>query len=102
MTRRPESFNEVAALYDRARPLYPQPLIDDLLALTGVRAGDHVLEIGCGTGQITLPLAERGLTITALEPGADLAAQVERVAVRTDPPVRLDDRQVAAGPERRG
>ncbi len=78
MTRRPESFNEVAALYDRARPLYPQPLIDDLLALTGVRAGDHVLEIGCGTGQITLPLAERGLTITALEPGADLAAIARR------------------------
>jgi SAM-dependent methyltransferase len=74
MTRRPEAFNEIAALYDRARPLYPQAVIDDLLALTGVQAGDHVLEIGCGTGQITVPLAERGLRITALEPGPDLAA----------------------------
>jgi SAM-dependent methyltransferase len=74
VTRRPESFNEVAALYDQARPLYPQAVIDDLFALTAAQAGGHVLEIGCGTGQMTVPLAERGLRITALEPGADLAA----------------------------
>lgn len=74
MTRRPESFNKVAALYDQARPLYPQAVIDDLFALTGIQPGDRVLEIGCGTGQITVPLAERGVCITALEPGADLAA----------------------------
>jgi SAM-dependent methyltransferase len=74
MTRRPESFNEVAALYDEARPLYPQAVIDDLFALTGARPGNRVLEIGCGTGQITVPLAERGVYITALEPGAELAA----------------------------
>lgn len=74
VTRRPESFNEVAALYDRARPPYPEQVIDDLLALTGIRPGADVLEIGCGTGQITVPLAERGLRITALEPGGELAA----------------------------
>jgi ubiquinone/menaquinone biosynthesis C-methylase UbiE len=53
MTRRPESFNEVAALYDQARPIYPQEVIDDLLVLTGAQVGDQVLEIGCGTGQMT-------------------------------------------------
>ncbi len=74
MTRRPDSFNKVAALYDAARPLYPGAVLDDLIALTGIQPGDRVLEIGCGTGQITVPLAERGLCITALEPGADLAA----------------------------
>jgi SAM-dependent methyltransferase len=74
MTRRPDSFNEVAALYDAARPLYPHAVLDDLATLTGILPGDRVLEIGCGTGQITVPLAERGMRITALEPGADLAA----------------------------
>lgn len=73
MTRRPDSFNEVAALYDAARPLYPPAVLDDLVALTGIQPGDKVLEIGCGTGQITVPLAERGLRITALEPGPALA-----------------------------
>jgi SAM-dependent methyltransferase len=74
MTRRPDSFNEVAALYDAARPLYPTAVLDDLVALTGLQPGDRVLEIGCGTGQLTVPLAERGVQITALEPGANLAA----------------------------
>jgi SAM-dependent methyltransferase len=74
MTRRPDSFNEVAALYDAARPLYPNALLADLVALTCLQPGDRVLEIGCGTGQLTVPLAERGVQITALEPGANLAA----------------------------
>ncbi len=74
MPRRPESFNEVAELYDRARPLYPRAIVDDIVALTGAQPGDRVLEIGCGTGQITVPLAERGVRITALEPGTELAA----------------------------
>ncbi|MGB6457013.1 MAG: methyltransferase domain-containing protein [Streptosporangiaceae bacterium] len=73
-TRRPDSFNEVAALYEKARPLYPQAVIDDLVALTGVQPGDRVLEIGCGTGQVTVPLARLGVRVTALEPGPDLAA----------------------------
>jgi SAM-dependent methyltransferase len=74
MTRRPESFNEVADLYERARPLYPQELVEDLFTLTGIQPGHRVLEIGSGTGQITVPLAARGLRITALEPGRKLAA----------------------------
>ncbi len=36
--------------------------------------GDRVLEIGSGPGTATLPLARRGLRITALEPGPALAA----------------------------
>ncbi|MGH9079443.1 MAG: class I SAM-dependent methyltransferase [Acidimicrobiales bacterium] len=73
MTRSPDSFNQVAELYDEARPSYPLQLVDDLVSLADLGRGDRVLEIGCGTGQITVPLAERGLRITALEPGDKLA-----------------------------
>jgi SAM-dependent methyltransferase len=74
MTRRPDSFDKVAVLYEHARPHYPLAVVDDLFSLTGLQPGCNVLEIGCGTGQITVPLAERGVRITALEPGPRLAA----------------------------
>jgi SAM-dependent methyltransferase len=68
------TFEEVAELYDRARPQYPASLFDDLVALCGLAGGGRVLEIGCGTGQATLPLARRGLEIVCVELGERLAA----------------------------
>ncbi len=72
MGRRRAPFDRVAELYDRARPTYPPRLIDDLAALIPARG--RVLEIGPGTGQATLPLAERGFSIVAVELGPALAA----------------------------
>ncbi|TDD93293.1 class I SAM-dependent methyltransferase [Saccharopolyspora karakumensis] len=64
-------FTEDADLYDRCRPGYPAQLFDVLTAAVG--EGARVLEIGCGTGQATVPLAARGFAVTALEPGEELA-----------------------------
>ncbi|MEV4638672.1 class I SAM-dependent methyltransferase [Actinoplanes sp. NPDC049548] len=72
-----QTFNEDAERYDRARPRYPTRMFDDLAA-AGVGPGARVLEIGCGTGQATLPLAERGYRVVAVELGADMAAVARR------------------------
>ena len=72
-----ETFNEDAERYDRARPRYPAPMFDDLAA-GGVPPGARVLEIGCGTGQATVSLAERGYRVVAVELGADMAAVARR------------------------
>ncbi len=72
------AFDEVAELYDRARPTYPKELFTDLVALTGVGPGSRVLEIGPGTGQATIPLAQFGCEIVAVERGANLAAVARR------------------------
>src|SRR6266516_3917300 len=82
MTRLPEStarrygkvFDEIAAEYDRRRPTYPDELIDQACQVAGIGNGDHVLEVGCGSGQLTLSLVARGLHVTALEPGKSLMA----------------------------
>jgi SAM-dependent methyltransferase len=75
---RRKSFEEVAELYDRARPIYPEPLFDDLVELAGLADGSRILEIGCGTGQATLSLAARGFEIVCVELGAGLAAIARR------------------------
>ena len=82
MTRLPEStarrygkvFDEIAAEYDRRRPAYPDELIDQACRIAGIRSGDRVLEVGCGSGQLTRGLVARGLHVTAVEPGTSLIA----------------------------
>jgi len=62
-------FNEVADAYDRHRPTYPDALVDRACEVAGLTPGARVLEIGCGTGQLTRSLLARGLAVTAVEPG---------------------------------
>jgi SAM-dependent methyltransferase len=69
------AFNAVADEYDRHRPTYPDELIDRACETAGIGPGATVLEIGCGTGQLTRSLLERGLRVTAVEPGERLIAQ---------------------------
>ncbi len=67
-------FNQVAQLYDAARPGYPGALFDDILSYANLPQNARILEVGCGTGQATLPLARRGYAIDCIEPGPALAA----------------------------
>jgi SAM-dependent methyltransferase len=72
------TFDEAAELYDRARPGYPPALFDDLAELAGLGPGSRVLEIGAGTGKATVPLAERGCAVVAVELGEHMAAVARR------------------------
>jgi len=86
MTRQPPSgtrhdgqvFDAMAAEYDRHRPAYPDELVDQACLVAGIGPGDRVLEVGCGTGQLTRSLLARGLHVTALEPGANLIALAQQ------------------------
>jgi SAM-dependent methyltransferase len=72
------TFDEDPALYDSNRPVCPAQLFDDLLDLAHLRPGDRIVEIGCGTGQATLPLAKRGCVIMGIELGPHLAELARR------------------------
>jgi SAM-dependent methyltransferase len=77
-----ETFDAIPELYDEARPLYPEELFDDLAVLADLVTGRNVLEIGCGTGQATVPLAERGYNLLCVELGPQLAAFAKQKLAR--------------------
>jgi SAM-dependent methyltransferase len=72
------TFDAAASVYQSARPDYPDGLYSDLLAITGVRPPARLLEVGCGSGKATMPLARRGFRITAVELGENLSAEARR------------------------
>ncbi|MET0235214.1 MAG: class I SAM-dependent methyltransferase [Kibdelosporangium sp.] len=69
------TFDQDAEGYARNRPSYPAELFDDLAEFV---VGRRALEIGCGTGQATIPLARKGFEVTAIELGANLAASARK------------------------
>ena len=79
------TFDSVADFYQDARPDYPAELYSDLLAGTAIMPPAHLLEVGCGPGKATLPLARMGFRITAVELGTALAAEARhRLAAFAD------------------
>jgi SAM-dependent methyltransferase len=72
------SFGVVAERYDRSRPSYPPAVIDDVLEFAGAGSADRALEVGAGTGKATVLFAERGLSVVAIEPSAEMAAVARR------------------------
>jgi SAM-dependent methyltransferase len=67
-------FGEVASEYQQARPSYPDGLYDAIVELSGITAGDRLLEVGAGTGKATEAFVARGFEVTAVEPTAGMAA----------------------------
>lgn len=72
------TFGRDAERYDRMRPSYPARLFDDLAELACIGPSCRVLEIGVGTGQATLALAERGCQVVGVELSPGLAAVARR------------------------
>lgn len=68
------TFDRVAQRYEKARPGYPEPLFDEIIALSGIPDDGRILEVGCGTGKATRSFARRGYAMHCLELGANMAA----------------------------
>jgi SAM-dependent methyltransferase len=82
-------FDGVAVLYRRARSDYPAALYDDLFDFAGAGSVRRALEIGCATGQASRSIAERGVSLLCLEPGARLAS-IARNQLAAFPGVRVE------------
>ena len=67
-----EVFDRSASYYDKVRPGYPEELFEDIISLSGIPDDGRIIEIGCGTGQATLPFAQKGYEILCIDMGKNL------------------------------
>ncbi|MFG3682635.1 class I SAM-dependent methyltransferase [Micromonospora chalcea] len=72
---------EVATYYARHRRGYPSEVLDALAATFRLDGDDTVVDLGCGTGQLSLPLADRVGTVIGVDPEPDMLAIARRSAV---------------------
>ena len=79
-----ETFNNVASVYDAARPDYPAALFEEIASFAHIEPKDSILEIGCGSGQASRSLAQLNCRVVALDPGPELLRIArERLAAYT-------------------
>jgi SAM-dependent methyltransferase len=65
-----ESFGVDPARYDRARPRYPEAMIERIVAAS---PGTDFLDVGCGTGIAARQFLAAGATVLGIEPDARMA-----------------------------
>ena len=71
-------FDGIADRYELSRPGYPAYVVEFVTATAGLGPGAAVLEVGCGTGQLTERLASCGLRLTAIDIGPSMIATARR------------------------
>ncbi len=70
-----------ARSYARYRRDVPAALVDGVVGAIGLGEMDVALDLGCGTGQLTVPLSRRARAVLALDPEPDMLAGLQaRVA----------------------
>ena len=85
----PRRFQSAVPYYERYRLAYPERLIARVVALLGMQPGDAVLDLGCGPGSLSLPLARLGMAVTAADPEPEMLAAAEGAAGSAGLPLNL-------------
>ena len=71
---------EVADFYHRYRHGYPAAVIDALADALTLSTADLVVDLGCGTGQLTLPIARRVRAVIGVDPEPDMLQRARQAA----------------------
>ena len=87
MSRReapPDRFGQTAREYELGRPLWPEELLDRVVAELGLGHEPSVLDLGAGTGKLTRALVPRFARVVAVEPDPAMLEVLEEVVPEAD------------------
>jgi len=68
-------FSGKAGYYARYRRGYPLAVFDAIIAGFDLTPASEILDLGCGTGNVAIPLAERGFSVHAVDPEPGMLAE---------------------------
>jgi SAM-dependent methyltransferase len=71
---------EVAELYARFRRGYPPSVVDIVAESFALTGADLVVDLGCGTGQLAVPISQRVGAVIGVDPEPDMLARARRAA----------------------
>ena len=77
----PSFAGTVAEHYAQFRRGYPAEVVDHVMGTLGLDRHSRVLDLGCGTGQLTLPLAARTRAVLGVDPEPDMLRLARRSAL---------------------
>ena len=72
------AFAKAAGEYERGRPTYPAAALDRLADELGLDSGSTVVDLAAGTGKLTRDLIPRFGRVVAVEPLAEMRAELVR------------------------
>ena len=76
-----QSFGADPGRYDRARPAYPDALVERIVAAS---PGRRVLDVGCGTGIAARRFAAAGCRVLGVDPDARMAEVARRSGIEVE------------------
>lgn len=96
-------YQGTAEYYDRYRLSYPQVMIQDLIARTGVSGQGRLLDLACGTGQLAFPLRRSFTEVWAVDREPDFTqivrAKADKLGAQNIRPVTENAESLDAEPE---
>jgi ubiquinone/menaquinone biosynthesis C-methylase UbiE len=79
----PDLFAGTAAYYARFRPGYPTEFLAHVIERFGLDGAGRLLDLGCGTGQLALPLAPYVAEAVGLDPDPTMLTEAAAAAERS-------------------
>jgi SAM-dependent methyltransferase len=77
---------------------FTAPGAEQFIQRLGIRAGERVLDVACGSGNLALPAARAGAAVTGVDIAPDLVARARQRALAEELTIRFDEGDAEALP----